>query len=272
MSTISMKALLENGVHFGHQTKRWNPKMKKYIFGAKHNIYIIDLQKTLKLFKEAAQFVKDTSANGGKILFVGTKKQAAQIIKEEAERCESPYVSERWLGGTLTNFVTISKSVKKLKEIEEMKAAGIYDAMTKKEAIKLEKERIKLERYFGGIKTLDRLPDAVFVIDPKKERICINEANILDIPVVGLVDTNCDPELIDYVIPGNDDAIRSIKVITSAIADAVLEGKEIWKEKELVVKKGEEEAEAENAAEATDRQLEVPQEEENDFFDEEGLN
>lgn len=220
-----MKALLESGVHFGHQTKKWNPKMKKYIFGAKHDIYIIDLQKTLRLFKEAFKFVRDTVATGGNVLFVGTKKQASLIIREEAERAGCSFVTERWLGGTITNFQTISKSTKKLNEIEEMKSAGIYEAMSKKDAIKLERERIKLERYFGGIKTLDRLPDVLFVIDPRKERIAVNEAKTMGIPIVGLVDTNCDPDLIDYIIPGNDDAIRSIKLISSKMADAVLEGR-----------------------------------------------
>ena len=249
-----MKTLLENGVHFGHQTKRWNPKMKKYIFGAKHNIYIIDLQKTVRLFRNAEEFIKNTAAKGSLILFVGTKKQAAQIIREDAVRAGCPYVSERWLGGTLTNFATISKSGNKLKEIDEMKSAGIYDAMTKKEAVKLEKSRVKLERYFGGIKTLDRLPDAVFVIDPKKEKICINEAKVLGIPVVSLVDTNCDPDQIDYVIPGNDDAIRSIKVITSTIADAVIEGREILSQKEIIVSRSESEGESE-AKETPDKQI-----------------
>jgi len=208
-----------------------------YFRSKTQHLYYRSLQKTVKLFDEAESFVKNKAAEGAVVLFVGTKKQAAEIIREEADRAGCPFVSERWLGGTLTNFETISKSVKKLIEIEEMKLAGIYDAMTKKEAIKLEKERIKLERYFGGIKTLKRIPDVIFVIDPKKERICVNEAKILGIPVIALVDTNCDPDLIDFVIPGNDDAIRSIKVITSSLADAVLEGKELLKEKEIVVEK-----------------------------------
>lgn len=267
MSTISMKTLLENGVHFGHQTKRWNPKMKKYIFGAKHNIYIIDLQKTVRLFRSAEEFIKNTAAEGKLILFVGTKKQAAQIIREEAIRAGCPYVSERWLGGALTNFSTISKSLNKLKEIDEMKSAGIYDAMIKKEAIKLEKERVKLERYFGGIKTLDRLPDAVFVIDPKKEKICINEAKILGIPVISLVDTNCDPDLVDYVIPGNDDAIRSIKVITSAIADAVLKGREIFSQKEIIASNVEFEIESEKE-EISDEAILIEEDSADDFVDE----
>ena len=226
MSIISMKSLLETGVHFGHQTKRWNPKMKKYIYGAKHGIYIIDLQKTVRLFREAYSFVRDLVASGEKILFVGTKKQASESIVEAATRCGMGYVSERWLGGSLTNFKTISKSIKKLKELEEMKNTGIYQAVSKKEMIELEKERIRLERYFGGLKNMDKHPAAIYVVDPRKERIAVNEAKIMGIPLVGLVDTNCDPDLIDYIIPGNDDAIRAIKLITSKIADAVIEGKQ----------------------------------------------
>ena len=233
MSIISMKSLLETGVHFGHQTKRWNPKMRKYIYGAKNGIYIIDLQKTLRLFREAYSFVRDLVASGEEILFVGTKKQASEAIVEESKRCGMNYVSERWLGGTLTNFQTISKSIKKLKELEEMKNSGIYQAVSKKEMIKLEKERERLERYFGGIKNMEKLPKSIFVIDPRKERIAVNEAKIMEIPIVGLVDTNCDPDVIDYIIPGNDDAIRAIKLITSKIADAVIEGKEFMKEKDF---------------------------------------
>lgn len=227
-----MKSLLETGVHFGHQTKRWNPKMKKYIYGAKHGIYIIDLQKTVRLFRESYSFVRDLVASGEKILFVGTKKQASDAIVEEAKRCGMGYVSERWLGGSLTNFQTISKSIKKLKELEEMKTTGIYQAVSKKEMIKLEKERIKLERYFGGLKNMEKLPAAIYVVDPRKERIAVNEAKIMGIPVVGLVDTNCDPDLIDYIIPGNDDAIRAIRLITSKIADAVIEGTQFAIEQE----------------------------------------
>jgi len=230
LSIISMKSLLETGVHFGHQTKRWNPKMKKYIYGAKHGIYIIDLQKTVRLFREAYSFVRDLVASGEKILFVGTKKQASDAIVEEANRCGMGFVSERWLGGSLTNFQTISKSIKKLKGLEEMKTTGIYQAVSKKEMIKLEKERIKLERYFGGIKNMEKLPAAIYVVDPRKERIAVNEAKIMGIPIVGLVDTNCDPDMIDYIIPGNDDAIRAIKLITSKIADAVIEGKQFASE------------------------------------------
>ncbi|OGL41810.1 MAG: 30S ribosomal protein S2 [Candidatus Schekmanbacteria bacterium GWA2_38_11] len=232
MSIISMKSLLETGVHFGHQTKRWNPKMKKYIFGAKHGIYIIDLQKTVRLFREAYSFVRDLIASGETILFVGTKKQASEAIVDEATRCGMGYVSERWLGGTMTNFQTISKSLKKLKELDAMKAAGVNQGLPKKELIKLEKERMRLERYFGGIRNMEKLPGALYVVDPKKERIAVNEARVIGIPIVGLVDTNCDPDLIDYIIPGNDDAIRAIRLITSKVADAVIEGKQFVAEKE----------------------------------------
>ena len=231
MSIISMKSLLETGVHFGHQTKRWNPKMKKYIFGAKHGIYIIDLQKTIRLFREAYSFVRDLVASGETILFVGTKKQASEATVEEANRCGMGYVSERWLGGTMTNFQTISKSLKKLKELDEMKASGVNQGLPKKELIKLDKARQRLERYFGGIKNMEKLPGALFVVDPKKERIAVSEARVIGIPIVALVDTNCDPDLIDYIIPGNDDAIRSIRLITSKVADAVIEGKQFLAEK-----------------------------------------
>jgi small subunit ribosomal protein S2 len=226
MSTITMKELLEAGVHFGHQAKRWNPKMKKYIFGERNGIYIIDLQKTLKLFKEAYDFVRTSSAQGKDILFVGTKKQAQDAITEEAKRCGMYYISSRWLGGMLTNYNTVKKSIDRLKKIEKMKEDGTYDKLTKKEVARLEKERTKLEKILIGIKTMPGLPSLMFVIDPRNEQIAVQEANRLGIPVVAVVDTNCDPDNIDYVIPGNDDAIRAIRLMSSKIADAVIEGRQ----------------------------------------------
>jgi small subunit ribosomal protein S2 len=226
MSTITMKELLEAGVHFGHQAKRWNPKMKKYIFGERNGIYIIDLQKTLKLFKEAYDFVRSAASEGKDVLFVGTKKQAQDAITEEAKRCGMYYVSSRWLGGMLTNFATIRKSIDRLKKIEKMKEDGTYDKLTKKEVAGLEKERTKLERILSGIKTMPGLPSVLFIIDPRKEDIAVHEANKLGIPVVAVVDTNCDPDNIDYVIPGNDDAIRAIRLMASKVADAVIEGRQ----------------------------------------------
>jgi small subunit ribosomal protein S2 len=226
MSTITMKELLEAGVHFGHQAKRWNPKMKKYIFGERNGIYIIDLQKTLKLFKTAYDFVRDSSSQGKDILFVGTKKQAQDSISEEAKRCGMYYVASRWLGGMLTNFATVKKSIDRLKKIEKMKEDGTYEKLTKKEVAGLEKERMKLEKILIGIKTMPDLPSLIFVIDPRNEAIAVHEANKLGIPVVAVVDTNCDPDPIDYVIPGNDDAIRAIRLMTSKIADAVIEGRQ----------------------------------------------
>ncbi len=226
MSAITMKELLEAGVHFGHQAKRWNPKMKKYIFGERNGIYIIDLQKTLKLFKEAYDFVRTSAAEGKDILFVGTKKQAQDAITEEAKRCSMYYVSNRWLGGMLTNFATIRKSIDRLKKIEKMKEDGTYDKLTKKEVAGLEKERMKLEKILSGIKSMAQPPSVVFVIDPRKEEIAVKEANKLNIPVVAVVDTNCDPDNIDYVIPGNDDAIRAIRLMASKMADAVIEGRQ----------------------------------------------
>jgi len=219
-----MKELLEAGVHFGHQTKRWNPKMKKFIFGKRNGIYIIDLQKTLKQFKEASKFVTDLAAAGKNLLFVGTKRQAQDAIYEEASRCGMFYVNTRWLGGTLTNFSTIRKSIHRLKEIEGILAQGDNENLTKKERLRLEREKEKLEKNLTGIKEMDELPDALFVIDPKQEYIAVKEANILGIPVVAVVDTNCDPDLVDHVIPGNDDAIRAIRLFASKVADAVLEG------------------------------------------------
>lgn len=219
-----MKDLLEAGVHFGHQTKRWNPKMKKYIFGKRNGIYIIDLQKTLKQFKEASKFVTDLAAKGKNLLFVGTKRQAQDAIYEEANRCGMFYVNTRWLGGTLTNFSTIRKSIHRLKEIEGILAQDDNENLTKKERLRLEREKQKLDKNLTGIKEMDELPDALFVIDPKQEYIAVKEANILGIPVVAVVDTNCDPDIIDYVIPGNDDAIRAIRLFASKVSDAVLEG------------------------------------------------
>ncbi len=227
MAVVTMKQLLEAGVHFGHQTRRWNPKMKKYIFGARNGIYIIDLQKTLRQFKEAYRFVRELSADGGVVLFVGTKKQAQDSIREEAGRCGMPYVNQRWLGGLLTNFATIKKSVARLKKYEAMEEEDAWGGLIKKEILKIQKEKDKLSRYLAGIKDMNGLPDAVFVVDPRREEITINEVQKLGIPVLAIVDTNCDPDMIDYVIPGNDDAIRSIRLFASKIADAVLEGQQL---------------------------------------------
>ncbi len=223
MSVISMKQLLEAGVHFGHQTRRWNPKMDPYIFTERNGIYIIDLQKSVGMVDTAYKAVADIVADGGTILFVGTKKQAQDAVKTEAERCGMFYVNERWLGGMLTNFKTIRSRIDRLKEIERMEADGTFDVLPKKEVIGLKKEKSKLEKNLGGIKEMKRIPDAIFVVDPKKERICIQEAHILGIPLIGIADTNCDPEELDYVIPGNDDAIRAVKLIVSTMADAVIE-------------------------------------------------
>ena len=223
MAVISMKQLLEAGVHFGHQTRRWNPKMEKYIFTERNGIYIIDLQKTVKKVEEAYNFVKSVAENNGTILFVGTKKQAQDSVREEAERCGMFYINQRWLGGTLTNFETIRKRISRLHELERMAEDGTFDVLPKKEVILLNKEKARLEKFLGGIKNMDRLPDALFVIDPRKERIAVAEARKLGIPIVGIVDTNCDPDEIDYVIPGNDDAIRAVKLLTSKMADAVIE-------------------------------------------------
>jgi small subunit ribosomal protein S2 len=223
MSVISMKQLLEAGVHFGHQTRRWNPKMAEYIYTERNGIYIIDLQKSVGMVDTAYNAVKDIVANGGNILFVGTKKQAQDSIKTEAERCGMYYVNERWLGGMLTNFKTIQTRIKRLKEIEAMSEDGTFDVLPKKEVIGLKKEWEKLEKNLGGIKEMKKIPDAIFVVDPKKERICIQEAHTLGIPLIGIADTNCDPEELDYVIPGNDDAIRAVKLIVSTMADAVIE-------------------------------------------------
>ena len=238
MSVISMKQLLEAGVHFGHQTRRWNPKMAPYIYTERNGIYIIDLQQSVGMVDDAYNAVADIVANGGHILFVGTKKQAQDAIRTEAERCGEFFVNERWLGGMLTNFETIQTRIKRLKAIEKMSEDGTFDVLPKKEVINLKKEWAKLEKNLGGIKDMKDIPDAIFVVDPKKERICIQEAHILGIPLIGIVDTNCDPEELDYVIPGNDDAIRAVKLIVSKMADAVIEANQ-----------GAEEAVAEEAAE-----------------------
>ena len=230
MASITMKELLEAGVHFGHQTKRWNPKMKQYIFGERNGIYIIDLQKTLRLFKEATQFVADLASQGKIVLFVGTKRQAQDAIAEEAGRCGMYFVNQRWLGGLLTNFMTIQKSIKRLKELDGMATDGRYEILPKKEVTRLERERKALEKNLSGIKDMPRLPDAVFVIDSKNEEIAVAEARRLGIPVIAIVDTNCDPDFVDYVIPGNDDALRAIRLFTSKISDSVLEGQGMAKD------------------------------------------
>jgi small subunit ribosomal protein S2 len=224
LANITMKELLEAGVHFGHQTKRWNPKMKEFIFGERNGIYIIDLQKTLKMFKDASKFMQDSAAEGKTVLFVGTKRQAQDAIAEEAGRCGMFYVNQRWLGGLLTNWVTVQKSVKRLKELDEMATDGRYELLPKKEVIKLERERKHLQANLAGIKNMNRLPDIIFVIDSNKEQIAVREARKLGIPVVAVVDTNCDPSEVDYVIPGNDDALRAIRLFTSKIADSIIEG------------------------------------------------
>ena len=233
MANITMKELLEAGVHFGHQTKRWNPRMKEYIFGERNGIYSIDLQKTLKMFKEASKFVQDVAAAGKTVLFVGTKRQAQDAIAEEAKRCGMFYVNQRWLGGLLTNWVTVQKSVKRLKELDEMATDGRYELLPKKEVIKLERERKHLEANLAGIKNMTRLPDVVFVIDSNKEQIAVREARKLGIPVVAVVDTNCDPTEVDYVIPGNDDALRAIRLFTSKISDSAAEGVQMIDDKQV---------------------------------------
>ncbi len=224
MAVISMKQLLEAGVHFGHQTRRWNPKMAKYIFTERNGIYIIDLQKTVRKVDEAFNFVRSVAQEGRKVLFVGTKKQAQEAVKEEATRAGMFYVNERWLGGMLTNFQTIQKRIKRLKQLEQMEQDGTFEVLTKKEVLALRHEMEKLEKFLGGIKEMNRLPGALYVVDPRKERIAVAEARKLGIPIVAIVDTNCDPDEIDYVIPGNDDAIRAVRLLTSRMADAVIEG------------------------------------------------
>ena len=236
MSIISMKQLLEAGVHFGHQMRRWDPRMKPYIFTDRNNIYIIDLQQTVKLVETAYNIIREISSNGGNVLFVGTKKQAQESIKNEAERCGMYYINYRWLGGTLTNFNTIRKRVKRLHELGEMESNKMFEVLPKKEVISLKREKEKLEKVLTGIKDMEKLPAVIFVVDPKKEKIAVAEAIKLSIPIVAIVDTNCNPEEIDYVIPGNDDAIRAVKLLSSVMADAVIEGRKstIEKETEMV--------------------------------------
>ena len=259
MANITMKELLEAGVHFGHQTKRWNPKMKEYIFGERNGIYIIDLQKTLKMFKEASKFVQELAAAGRVILFVGTKRQAQDAIAEEAQRCSMFYVNQRWLGGLLTNWITVQKSVKRLKELDEMATDGRYDLLPKKEVIKLERERKHLQANLAGIKNMSRLPDAIFVIDSNKEQIAVREARKLGIPVVAVVDTNCDPSEVDYVIPGNDDALRAIRLFTSKIAESIAEGVNLIGDKQMAELQAM--ASPEAPAEAEAEAVEAPAEE-----------
>ncbi|SDK46476.1 30S ribosomal protein S2 [Natronincola ferrireducens] len=232
MSVISMKQLLEAGVHFGHQTRRWNPKMAEYIFTERNGIYIIDLQKTVKKVEEAYDFIRELASEGKTILFVGTKKQAQEAIEEEAKRAGMHYVNQRWLGGMLTNYNTIKNRINRLRELEKMQEDGTFDVLPKKEVIKLKNEMEKLEKFLGGIKDMAQMPSALFVVDPRKERIAIKEAHILGLPVVSIVDTNCDPDDVDYVIPGNDDAIRAVKLITATIANAILEGKQGYQTEE----------------------------------------
>jgi len=256
LATITMKELLEAGVHFGHQTKRWNPKMKEYIFGERNGIYIIDLQKTLKLFKDASKFVTELCAGGKTILFVGTKRQAQDAVAEEATRAGMPYINQRWLGGLLTNWVTVQKSVKRLQELDEMATDGRYELLTKKEVIKLERERKHLQANLAGIKSMKRLPDALFIVDSNNEAIAVKEARKLGIPVVAVVDTNCDPTVVDYVIPGNDDALRAIRLFTSKIADSASEGVNLVNDKAFAEEQPEPLAEA--AAETEAAPVEEP--------------
>lgn len=243
MSVVSMKQLLEAGVHFGHQTRRWNPKMAPYIFTERNGIYIIDLQKTVRKLEDAYNYVRDLSADNGTLLFVGTKKQAQDSIREEATRAGMPYVNARWLGGMLTNFKTIQNRIKRLQQLKAMKEDGTFDLLTKKEAAKLDLEIEKLEKFLGGITGMKKIPDAMFIVDPRKERIAVAEAHKLGIPIIAIVDTNCDPDEIDYVIPGNDDAIRAVRLISGAMADAVIEGRQGVQNTDV------EEAPAEEAAE-----------------------
>lgn len=255
MSVVSMKQLLEAGVHFGHQTRRWNPKMKQYIFQERNGIYIIDLQKTVKMMDVAYNFIRELAARGGKVLFVGTKKQAQDAIKEEATRCGMFYVNQRWLGGTLTNFQTIKTRIERLKEIEKMEEDGTFEVLPKKEVLVLKREKERLEKFLGGIKEMTEYPDAIFIVDPRKERIAVQEARKLNIPIVAMVDTNCDPDEIDYVIPANDDAIRAVRLITSKIADAVIEGRQGESVQETEVnpeENTEQEAEVQEEAEAVE--------------------
>jgi len=248
LSAISIKQLLEAGVHFGHQTSRWNPKMKEYIFGERNGVHIIDLQQTMKLFKDAVDFMTDLGSQGKEVLFVGTKRQALESVEEDAQRCGMHYITTRWLGGLLTNFGTIQKSIKRYKELESMRDEGFYEKLSKKEVAQLERERRKLDKNLRGIRDMHRLPDALFVIDSDKEAIAVKEASKLGIPDVAVVDSNCDPDLIDYIIPGNDDALRSIKLFTSTISDAVMAGRSVWEAKEAEARAAREKAAKEEAA------------------------
>ncbi len=266
MSVISMKSLLEAGVHFGHQTRRWNPKMKKYIFTERNDIYIIDLQKTVKKTEEAYEITKEIIGNGGEMIFVGTKKQAQESIEAEAKRCGQHFVSQRWLGGMLTNYDTIKKRIERLHELNQMEEDGVFDLLPKKEVAELRNESARLEKFLGGIKHMTRLPDLMFVVDPKKEEIAVNEARILGIPVIAIVDTNCDPDEVDYVIPGNDDAIRAVKLLTSTIANAVIEAnqgeqfEDVEEEAEEIVEEVVEAVEAVEIAEAVEEIVEAVEE------------
>ncbi|MGM0470697.1 MAG: 30S ribosomal protein S2 [Bacillota bacterium] len=248
MPVVTMKEMLESGVHFGHKTRRWNPKMKSYIFTERNGIYIIDLQQTVDLAEEAYNFVRDLASDGKEILFASTKKQAQETIEREAKRCGMPYVNQRWLGGMLTNYQTISKRIDRLEELEQMKEDGLFEVLPKKEVMELKREKDKLVRFLGGIRDMDGLPDALFVADPRREEIAVAEANKLGIPIIAIVDTNCDPDLIDYVIPGNDDAIRAVKLLTGIMADAVLEGKQGTQQAEVAENQSEEADEEESEA------------------------
>lgn len=246
MAVVSMKQLLEAGVHFGHQTRRWNPKMSRYIFTERNGIYIIDLQKTVRKIDEAYNFVRDVATEGGTVLFVGTKKQAQESVREEANRCGMPFVNARWLGGMLTNFRTIRRRIDRMEQLKQMREDGTFDMLPKKEVIKLELEMEKLEKFLGGVKGMEQLPKALFIVDPRKERIAVAEARKLHIPIIAIVDTNCDPDEIDYVIPGNDDAIRAVRLISNTLANAVLEGRQ-----------GEQMDEAEEAIETVEQAIEA---------------
>ena len=278
MARVTMKMLLEAGVHFGHQTNKWNPKMKTYIFGARNGIYIVDLQQTVGMFETAYNFVADVVASGKEVLFVGTKKQAQESIKTESERCAMPYVNQRWLGGMLTNFYTIKRSIDKLNNLDKMFEDETAAALPKKEVLGLQKERDKLEKVLGGIRNMTDIPGAVFIVDPKKELIAVKEANKLNIPIVAIVDTNCDPDDIDFIIPGNDDAIRAIKLFSSKIADAVLEGKDRFEEmiqaerdKEEIIEASEEDVEADvpESVETKDEEVEVTEADDSETNNEE---
>lgn len=252
MAYLTMKQLLESGVHFGHQTKRWNPKMKPYIYGARNGIYIIDLQQTVKMFKEAYDFIKNTASRGGRVLFVGTKKQAQNAIQEEAARAGMGYINNRWIGGFLTNFATVKKSINRLKELENIDTNPDFASATKKELLMFSREKERLEKYLGGVKNLEKVPEVIFIIDSKKEAIAIKEASRLGIKVVAIVDTNCDPDEVDYVIPGNDDAIRAIKLFASSVADACIEGRTAYEE--ALQAKSDKQAEKPEAAQAAAQQ------------------